>query len=182
MNHGACPPREVLRDFAMGNLDETEIDAVAEHLESCCDCESEIAQFDREAGTVLMDLRRRRKGSSGTSTLTDDVGREGRASAADVATRPPEQIDDFQIIKEIGRGGMGVVPTRRSSSRSTGMSRSNCFASPLTARASAVKPGPPAGCTTLTSSRSMALANAMAGTTTSCSTYPAAGSMPSCTS
>ncbi len=182
MNHGACPPREVLRAFAMGDLDETEIDAVAEHLESCCDCESEIAQFDREAGTVLMHLRRRRKGSSGTSTLTEDAGREGRARLPPMSR--PDRRSKSMISRSSKRSaGEGwASSTRRSSSHSTGMSRSNCYASPPTSRASAVKPGPPAGCTTRTLSRSMALANAMAGTTTSCSTFPAGGSMRSSTS
>ena len=109
MNHGACPPREVLQAFAMGDLDETELDDVALHLESCLACESDIAQFDGKADTVLLDLRRRRGGTSGKATRPGETATYSPPSAPDSATGPPEQLDDFQIVREIGRGGMGVV-------------------------------------------------------------------------
>ena len=106
MSRTACPSEETLSAFALGDLPEPALSEVAEHLDACAECEERAARLDRAADAVVDGLRR--IGESGQGT--DLAGSEGYGSG-ETATLPAATEDwgEFRIVREIGRGGMGVV-------------------------------------------------------------------------
>ena len=109
MDRRACPPPEILHAFVNGDLPDGELGRLADHLDSCPDCERQIARLDGLADTMLMDLRHRIPAASGIPTPTQDVTSAVERDLTEPATTLPEQMDDLRIIREVGRGGMGVV-------------------------------------------------------------------------
>ncbi len=103
-----CPGPEKLTAYLLGDLAEPELGAVAEHLDSCADCAAEADRLEGMNDTVLSHLRRipaRRPRPPVESTETEVFGPGGSARGGAV----PEEWGDFRIVREIGRGGMGVV-------------------------------------------------------------------------
>jgi WD40 repeat protein/serine/threonine protein kinase len=109
MSSEPCPPPEALLAFANGDLPESELDGMDEHIESCPQCQHRLAELDQVTDPIVVELRR---GIPGRFAPTNS------AEPSEVRTRPigswssmalPEQLDGFRIIREIGRGGMGIV-------------------------------------------------------------------------
>ncbi len=59
MDHEGCPPPEILLAFSRGEFAESDVHAVAGHLDSCPCCSESLARFDSDPDTILLDLRRR---------------------------------------------------------------------------------------------------------------------------
>jgi serine/threonine protein kinase/Tol biopolymer transport system component len=78
------PPADTLRAFGEGTLDGALARGLRRHLEGCPDCRRAVAAFCRVA--------------------------EGHPAAA-VADLPPELANhpQYEVVRELGRGGMGVV-------------------------------------------------------------------------
>ncbi len=87
---------ELLLDYVEGELPEQQAEQVRAHLRDCDSCAAKA----REMGKLLGDLAAARtlggSGSSGPVAAEHDLPRLTR-------------IGDFEIIAELGRGGMGVV-------------------------------------------------------------------------
>ncbi len=58
MNRTDCPSHETLSAFALGDLPEPELSAVALHLGVCTACEEQASRLDGIADAVVADLRR----------------------------------------------------------------------------------------------------------------------------
>ena len=106
MNTIACPSLERLFAFAVGELPESAVIEVAEHLDRCVGCGELAAQFDRATDPILVGLKL--IGDSGLSALVAARDTEAWAEPKDVALLA-ENWGEFRIVREIGRGGMGVV-------------------------------------------------------------------------
>ncbi len=102
----ACPSQEVLLAFAVGELPETELAEVAEHLERCLQCGERAGQLDRATDPILAGLRL--IGDLGPSTLLSARDSDGWARPRHVPVLAGTW-GEFRIVREIGRGGMGVV-------------------------------------------------------------------------
>src|SRR5690349_17386722 len=92
MPRASCPTFAELTAFLLGDLPENTLDEVAAHLEQCPCCEA--AAQAREG-------------------LTDPLLTPFHSAAKAFANRCkpelPERIGDYEILEEVGRGGMGVV-------------------------------------------------------------------------
>ena len=83
---------------------------MAGHLDSCRACTEALRGWDGQPDAVL-----RRRQAAGWA---DRLGRGSRSEADGSTVRPagpagaigpPERLGEFRIVREIGRGGMGVV-------------------------------------------------------------------------
>jgi serine/threonine protein kinase len=123
--HPAHPSAGSLRAFGLGQLDETASAALMDHLDSCAECQKEVASL---SGDTFLDRLRQAHhrymtpppapapgpaAAAGQAPPASPPRRplEGQARHAGVQGVPPELIDhpQYQIISELGRGGMGVV-------------------------------------------------------------------------
>jgi WD40 repeat protein/serine/threonine protein kinase/tetratricopeptide (TPR) repeat protein len=94
MSQRKCPSPAELSAFALGTLPDPELEQLGRHLEECAECSAAVAALD-DLSDVVMDVLRR-------------PVREGGADGC--GDRPlPERLGDYQIVRELGRGGMGIV-------------------------------------------------------------------------
>jgi hypothetical protein len=92
MPRACCPTPAELTAFLLGDLPETELDEFAEHLESCPYCEAAARALDG-----LTDPR-----------LTPFES-AARTRLAPAEAELPGRVGDYEVLGEMGRGGMGVV-------------------------------------------------------------------------
>lgn len=131
-----CPQRETLRAFVLGQLAVTEIDRVAAHLETCATCCGLIELVGDDSDQLLQALAdgvgrvKPSESVEAESACRDAVERLARESFAetsgsftpsgaardDTAARRPiarqdieQRLGDFRLLREVGRGGMGIV-------------------------------------------------------------------------
>ena len=100
------PTDQTLSSYGLGKLDEAAAGAIHRHLETCPDCRRRVAELSSDS--FLSRLRDARGSATGSDPGT---GRELPATQPPASTLPPDLADhpDYQILRELGRGGMGVV-------------------------------------------------------------------------
>ncbi|MFL5241602.1 MAG: protein kinase domain-containing protein [Gemmataceae bacterium] len=111
------PTVDKLRGFALGQLDDVNAVAVMSHLDSCTQCQKEVAAV---TGDYFLDRLREARNRSGTPLPGKSLSELTRslyatvppsASPSSISGLPPELLDhpQYEVVSELGRGGMGVV-------------------------------------------------------------------------
>jgi serine/threonine-protein kinase len=92
-----CPAPDVLRAFGLGDLPEGPFDAVAAHVAACPECAAALGGLE-VTGPLVRGLR----------------GLPGPLSGPPTARAPdgpalPQRLGRYELLEELGQGGMGVV-------------------------------------------------------------------------
>jgi WD40 repeat protein len=95
-----------LAALVMGRLPTAQEEEITRHLEACAACEAQFQALEGATDPVIAALREPKAPS-----LVSPVDTTIRAATPPVvpADTGPFQIEGYRILKEIGRGGMGVV-------------------------------------------------------------------------
>ena len=115
------PDNSLLRDFAAGALAEEDLNRVAEHLGQCRRCRERVDRLSARDGflgrlrtassAVFETPERAGERRAAARALGRDTRRssESRSELPTEATSIPHEVGPYLILREVGRGGMGVV-------------------------------------------------------------------------
>jgi len=107
------PTDQALHAYGLGKLDDASTESVDAHLENCPDCQRRLAGISGDS--FLGRLRAAGAQPPAQSGAGSPAGvPRGTDSAKSLASSidhpiPAELVELYEIIREIGRGGMGVV-------------------------------------------------------------------------
>ena len=105
----SCPSPELLGQFLSGKLHSPESEHVASHLDSCQKCLSTIDRVSQVNDTISHHLNN----ESPEEVLNDElylkIVEKHFTDGHQSVYSPPFQMDQYQIYRVAGRGGMGIV-------------------------------------------------------------------------
>ena len=116
-----CPNPNRLKAYSLGHLCESESDDLFQHLRTCDDCKSELETMDDRDDSLVHHLR--------TPDADANLENEAECKLAIAkalgalanhdydptktnAEAPPKRIGEYEVLRPIGRGGMGASTWR----------------------------------------------------------------------
>src|SRR5690242_4290000 len=105
----AHPTAQALALFGHGKLSDAQAATLAAHLETCADCRKAVAALPPDSFTGK--VKAAKQGASSVPLSRTGTSPSPAAGAASLAGVPAELANHskFRIIRELGRGGMGVI-------------------------------------------------------------------------
>ncbi len=113
-----CPPIPQLRAYALGRLPDEDSDIVFEHLRGCASCAAELETIDDGEDSLIVELRQPDpladfgEEPDCQVAVAKALGALASANHGLTATSDlefPRQIGEYEIVRPLGRGGMGNV-------------------------------------------------------------------------
>src|SRR6202021_1220698 len=105
-----------LQAVGLGKLDDVSSASVSKHLEDCDSCQRRAAELSSDEflgrlQNAQVKLDKSAAGWSPSGVSSTEGGRARVVPPPPADTLPPELVDhpDYEIVRELGRGGMGVV-------------------------------------------------------------------------
>jgi len=98
MTERDCPTTAELSGFSLGMLTLPDLERIGVHIDRCARCESAVESLERLSDPVVAAIR----GPEGGSPQSGGTPRRNGGPI-------PHSLGDFQIVRELGQGGMGVV-------------------------------------------------------------------------
>ncbi len=123
MPTNTCPSREMFLQYSLGLVSEEQSNLLAEHLDSCPDCQDVVMTLDDADDTVVGRLRMPLSGESFVAEpqlqralaaaiampMPRPNAKGGSDLEGELASDIPEALGEYQLLEELGRGGMGRV-------------------------------------------------------------------------
>ncbi len=118
-----CPGREILHQYSLGLLSGEQRDNLESHLDACPECQATIVTLDDGGDTLVGHLRLPVSGESVLAepqlqdALAAALAMPGKMHAAgetpgaagQIAPDVPATLGEYQVLEELGHGGMGRV-------------------------------------------------------------------------
>ncbi len=120
MNGTVCPPTEQLKALSLGQLSDEQSDDLYHHVRDCDSCQAELETVSDQEDSLIVDLRRPADESqldaesgypvaiSKAMEVISSLSTSLEYSAAEPLC-VPRTIGEYEIIRPLGRGGMGSV-------------------------------------------------------------------------
>lgn len=107
-----CPPFFKLEQLVAGQLIESEATSVLIHVQSCASCESSLAELESRSGFLHLandDIAGDRCSDAGHAGTQRPPARRIASPAAALSLEIGSLLGDYQIVRLLGKGGMGIV-------------------------------------------------------------------------
>jgi tetratricopeptide (TPR) repeat protein len=102
----SCISEADLRAFLLGQLPERVARVVSGHLETCPGCEARARELERHTDALVRAIR---QAARPAVRAEDTSSGPGAAEPTDLAEPAPQQLAGYEVLSELGRGGMSVV-------------------------------------------------------------------------
>src|SRR5262245_37189930 len=114
MTSNPCPPREELREFAVGNLPRRRFERVAGQVEQCAACSEALQHLDDAGDSLMHQLRSSLPAESAPAAPEELVAASRSARERLDAHRwssadRPTHLGRFELLEELGAGSFGHV-------------------------------------------------------------------------
>ena len=109
----ACPSHDELLDFVLGKSDAEAGETIAQHASDCAACRAVLDGLDESTDDVVTALRQPVGASSSDPHLLRMMDRSAawisEANESQVGASYPQTLRDYELLEQIGHGGMGTV-------------------------------------------------------------------------